>query len=63
VHCPVGSGSPEMLAVYLGMLGTDFEVIDAPELQKPLLTLGKRYLRAARAGRASSRTSRPRKRP
>jgi hypothetical protein len=52
-----------MLAVYLGMLGTDFEVIDAPELQKPLLTLGKRYLRAARAGRASSRTSRPRKRP
>jgi predicted DNA-binding transcriptional regulator YafY len=59
----VGSDSPQMLAVYLGMLGADFEVIDAPELHEPLLTLGKRYLRAARATRSSRRTSSPTRQP
>jgi len=47
----VGSDSPDMLAVYLGMLGADFEVIDAPQLEKPLLALAKRYRRAARSAR------------
>jgi len=36
-----------MLAVDLGMLGADFEVLGASELRTPLLTLGQRYLRAA----------------
>ena len=46
----VGSDSPELLAAYLGMLGADFEVLDAPELLGHLRTLGERCLRAAAAG-------------
>lgn len=43
----VGADSPEMLAHYLGMLGADFEVIDAPELRAKLRALAERLLRAA----------------
>ena len=39
--------TPAMLALYLGMMGVDFEVLDAPELQVHLRELGRRYLRAA----------------
>jgi predicted DNA-binding transcriptional regulator YafY len=44
----VGSDSPAMLAVYLGMLGADFSVdpATAPELAEHLRLLGERYARA-----------------
>ena len=44
----VGSDSPAMLAVYLGMLGVDFTVdpATAPELADHLRVLGDRYVRA-----------------
>jgi predicted DNA-binding transcriptional regulator YafY len=44
----VGSDSPAMLAVYLGMLGVDFTVdpATAPELADHLRVLGDRYARA-----------------
>lgn len=35
-----------MLALYLGMLDADFEIIDAPELVDALRTLTGRYQRA-----------------
>ena len=35
----VGADSPAMLAPYLGMLGADFEVIDAPELRRHVRAL------------------------
>ncbi len=50
----VGSDSPEMLAVYLGMLGVDFEIEnpqDRPELVRHLRQLAGRYRRAARGRR------------
>jgi predicted DNA-binding transcriptional regulator YafY len=45
----VGSDTPQMLAVYLGMLDVDFEVGEAPELVAQLRTLADRYLRAITA--------------
>jgi hypothetical protein len=42
----VGSDTPEMLALYLGMLGVDFEVHEPPELVGPLRALAARYRRA-----------------
>ncbi len=51
----VGSESPQMLALYLGMLDADFEVIDAPEVRRQLRGLGERYLLAARPPRARHR--------
>ena len=42
----VGSDSPAMLALYVGMLDADFEVTDAPELSKRLRLLSERYRRA-----------------
>ncbi|HZR49132.1 MAG TPA: YafY family protein [Streptosporangiaceae bacterium] len=41
-----GSDYPEMLALYLGMLGADFTVEDSPELADALRTLSSRYQRA-----------------
>jgi hypothetical protein len=41
-----GSDHPELLALYLGMLGADFTVVDAPELVTALRTLTGRYQRA-----------------
>ena len=43
----VGSDDPRMLALYLGMLDADFEVIDAPELVTALRELAARFERAA----------------
>ena len=46
----VGSDTPEMLALYLGMLGADFEIADPqahPELVRRLRELADRYRRAA----------------
>jgi predicted DNA-binding transcriptional regulator YafY len=49
-----GSDDPEMLAVYLGMLGADFEVVDAPELVDALRQLARRYQRAIDASDLAS---------
>ena len=45
-----GSDHPQMLALYLGLLDADFEVVDSPELVDALRTLAERYRRAT-AGR------------
>jgi predicted DNA-binding transcriptional regulator YafY len=42
----VGSDTPQMLALYLGLLDADFEVGEAPELVEQLRTLADRYRRA-----------------
>ncbi|HEX4704850.1 MAG TPA: YafY family protein [Pseudonocardiaceae bacterium] len=44
----VGSDTPQMLAVYLGMLDVDFEAHEPPELVTYLRTVAKRYLDATR---------------
>src|SRR5690348_6632565 len=46
-----GSDHPEMLALYLGMLGADFTTVDAPELVAALETIAERYHRAIEASR------------
>ena len=43
----LGSDTPEMLTLYLGLLGVDFDVIDAPELSAALVSLADRLRRAA----------------
>ena len=43
-----GSDHPEMLALYLGMLDADFEIVDSPELADALRTLTSRYRRGDR---------------
>jgi predicted DNA-binding transcriptional regulator YafY len=43
-----GSDSLESLAVHLGMLGVDFEVVDPPELADHIALLAERYARAVR---------------
>ncbi|TDW70527.1 helix-turn-helix transcriptional regulator [Kribbella pratensis] len=45
----LGSDTPQMLALYLGLLDVDFEVIDAPELSAALTALADRLHRAARS--------------
>jgi predicted DNA-binding transcriptional regulator YafY len=42
-----GSDHPQLLALYLGMLDADFEIVDSPELVDALRTLAERYQRAA----------------
>jgi predicted DNA-binding transcriptional regulator YafY len=42
----VGSDTPQMLAVYLGMLDVDFEVVEPPELVEHVRALADRYRRA-----------------
>ena len=41
-----GGNSLESLAVYLGMLGVDFEILDPPELVEHVRALADRYRRA-----------------
>jgi predicted DNA-binding transcriptional regulator YafY len=41
-----GSDNPELLALYLGMLGADFTIVKSPELVAALRTLTRRYQRA-----------------
>jgi hypothetical protein len=63
----LGSDTPQMLTLYLGLLDVDFEVLDAPELSAALTALADRLHRAAGPpGRSdapgndqSSRGSRP----
>ncbi|WP_117214111.1 helix-turn-helix transcriptional regulator [Allorhizocola rhizosphaerae] len=44
-----GSDNPESMALWLGMLGADFTIVDAPELVEHLRTLAERYGRASSA--------------
>jgi predicted DNA-binding transcriptional regulator YafY len=43
-----GADDPYMLALHLGMLDVDFDIIDAPELAQELRRLATRYTRATR---------------
>jgi predicted DNA-binding transcriptional regulator YafY len=43
----VGSDSPHLLALYLGLLDVDFQVLDPPELVEAFARLAVRYARAA----------------
>ncbi|QNE22569.1 YafY family transcriptional regulator [Kribbella qitaiheensis] len=49
----VGSDTPHQLALWIGMLDVDFEVLDAPELAAEFRNLGDRYHRAAQRFRHS----------
>ncbi|MDR2986268.1 MAG: YafY family transcriptional regulator [Nocardiopsaceae bacterium] len=49
-----GSDHPEMLALYLGMLGADFTIVDSPELVAALRGLTDRYQRAIDASQRES---------
>jgi len=49
-----GSDHPELLALYLGMLGADFTIADSPELVAALRTLTGRYQRAIDASQRES---------
>jgi predicted DNA-binding transcriptional regulator YafY len=44
-----GSDNPELLALYLGFLGADFEVVDSPELVEALRGVAGKYQRAVDA--------------
>jgi predicted DNA-binding transcriptional regulator YafY len=46
-----GADDPLVLALWLGLLDVDFDVIDAPELVTALGRLARRYARASRPGR------------
>jgi predicted DNA-binding transcriptional regulator YafY len=50
-----GSDHPEMLALYLGMLDADFEIVDSPELVDALRKLAGRYQRAIDASQQAAR--------
>ena len=41
-----GSDNPESMALWLGMLGADFTILDAPELTEHLRALAGRYRKA-----------------
>jgi predicted DNA-binding transcriptional regulator YafY len=45
----VGSDTPHQLALYVGLLDTDFDILDPPELAEAFLRLAERYQRAASA--------------
>jgi hypothetical protein len=49
-----GSDDPAMLALYLGMLDADFEIVDAPELVDALRKLTRRYQRAIDASQQAA---------
>ena len=46
-----GSDTPHQLALYIGLLDMDFEIIDPPELAEAFVRLAERYQRAAQASR------------
>jgi predicted DNA-binding transcriptional regulator YafY len=49
-----GSDHPEMLALYLGMLDADFEIVDSPELVDALRKIAGRYQRAIDASQQAA---------
>jgi predicted DNA-binding transcriptional regulator YafY len=58
-HCILhtGSNSLEHLALYVGLKGVDFDVLDPPELVEHVRTVGRRFARAAAAKRAGPQMS------
>ena len=52
----VGSDDAHQLALHLGLLDVDFEVLDPPELAAAFHRLAQRYHRAARRGQAEAGT-------
>lgn len=57
-----GSDDPASLAMYLGMLDADFEVVDAPELVVALNAMAARYERAVQASGGIRTSGRVRRR-
>jgi predicted DNA-binding transcriptional regulator YafY len=49
-----GSDYPQMLALYLGMLDADFEIVDSPELVDALGKIAGRYQRAVDTSRRAA---------
>jgi predicted DNA-binding transcriptional regulator YafY len=49
-HCiiEVGSDTPHQLALYIGLLDVDFEILDPPDLAEAFIRLAERYQRAAK---------------
>ena len=43
-----GAGTPDVLAIYVAILGAEFEILDPPELAEHILALAGRLTRAAR---------------
>jgi predicted DNA-binding transcriptional regulator YafY len=43
-----GAQSPDVLAIYVAILGAEFEILDPPELAEHILALASRLTRAAR---------------
>jgi predicted DNA-binding transcriptional regulator YafY len=50
-HCviEVGSDTPHELALYIGLVDADFEILDPPDLATAFIRLAERYQRAAQA--------------
>ena len=44
-----GSDTPHQLALYIGLLDTDFEILEPPDLARAFVRLAERYHRAAQA--------------
>jgi predicted DNA-binding transcriptional regulator YafY len=44
-----GSDTPHQLALYIGLLDTDFEILEPPDLAEAFVRLAERYHRAAQA--------------
>jgi predicted DNA-binding transcriptional regulator YafY len=44
-----GSDTPHQLALYIGLLDTDFEILEPPDLAEAFVRLAERYQRAAQA--------------
>ena len=45
----VGSDTPHQLALYIGLLDADFDILDPPDLAEAFARLAERYQRAAQA--------------
>jgi hypothetical protein len=43
-----GSDTPHQLALYIGLLDTDFDILEPPDLAEAFIRLAERYQRAAR---------------
>jgi predicted DNA-binding transcriptional regulator YafY len=54
-----GADHPQMLALYLGMLDADFEIVDSPELVDALRELAERYRRAVDASQHARQSTGP----
>jgi hypothetical protein len=44
----VGSDTPHQLALYIGLLDADFDILDPPDLAEAFVRLAERYQRAAK---------------